>query len=252
MYFLGIDIGSLSCDAVLIDINKNILSSSVILTGVKNIEAIANVKKNVIESSGVLEKDIQSIISTGYGRSRVEGRPDLCRAVWRGVGCETGADVATGACAVGQLECRFSADPGGHERHRHGGRWAGFVGDARLLGGQGAKDYRLSFSLGCATGLVTQIYAASGSGATSGRTGGAGHGGGGSGLGRVRAGAVFCPQPVGGRPGTACDCVLPLCAGGTGAVAGDAAAMAGLAGAVVGHRIGRFDGCWLGRLRGGG
>ncbi|WP_457553999.1 acyl-CoA dehydratase activase [Desulfobacula sp.] len=74
MVFLGIDIGSLSCDAVLIDEKKNILSSSVIPTGVKNIEAIARVKKNVIEAAGILEKDIQSIISTGYGRTRVKER----------------------------------------------------------------------------------------------------------------------------------------------------------------------------------
>ncbi|MCK5311093.1 MAG: 2-hydroxyglutaryl-CoA dehydratase [Desulfobacteraceae bacterium] len=74
MYFLGIDIGSLSCDAVLIDEKKNILSSSVILTGAKNIESIARVKKNVLDSSGILEKDINSIISTGYGRTRVKER----------------------------------------------------------------------------------------------------------------------------------------------------------------------------------
>ena len=74
MYFLGIDIGSLSCDAVLIDEEKNILSSSVILTGAKNIEAIARAKKNVLDSSGILEDDISSIISTGYGRTRVKER----------------------------------------------------------------------------------------------------------------------------------------------------------------------------------
>ena len=74
MYFLGIDIGSLSCDAVLLDKDKNIVSSSVIPTGVKNIEAIALVKKNVLETSGVMEQDIKSIISTGYGRARVPGR----------------------------------------------------------------------------------------------------------------------------------------------------------------------------------
>ncbi len=74
MYFLGIDIGSLSCDAVLLDMDKNIISSSVIPTGVRNIEAIANVKNNVLEASGVLDQDIKSIISTGYGRTRVEGR----------------------------------------------------------------------------------------------------------------------------------------------------------------------------------
>ena len=74
MYYLGIDIGSLSCDAVLIDEKKNILSSSVIPTGVKNIESIARVKKNVLDASKIMEKDIRSIISTGYGRSRVKER----------------------------------------------------------------------------------------------------------------------------------------------------------------------------------
>jgi len=74
MIFLGIDIGSLSCDAVLIDEEKNILSSSVIPTGVKNIESIARVKKNVLDASGILETDIRSIISTGYGRTRVKER----------------------------------------------------------------------------------------------------------------------------------------------------------------------------------
>ncbi len=74
MYFLGIDIGSLSCDAIVIDQDKNILSSSVIPTGVKNIESISRVKKNVLDVSGIAEIDIQSITSTGYGRTRVEER----------------------------------------------------------------------------------------------------------------------------------------------------------------------------------
>ncbi|RLC19246.1 MAG: 2-hydroxyglutaryl-CoA dehydratase [Deltaproteobacteria bacterium] len=74
MIFLGIDIGSLSCDAVLIDEKKYILSSSVIPTGVRNIESIAQVKKNVLDASGILETDIKSIISTGYGRTRVKER----------------------------------------------------------------------------------------------------------------------------------------------------------------------------------
>ncbi len=74
MIFLGIDIGSLSCDAVLIDEEKKILSSSVIPTGVNNIESIAQSKKNVIDAAGIMEKDIQSIIATGYGRTRVQGR----------------------------------------------------------------------------------------------------------------------------------------------------------------------------------
>ncbi len=74
MYFIGIDIGSLSCDAVVIDENKTILSSSVIPTGAKNIESIARAKSMVMDESGILESDIQSLISTGYGRSRVAER----------------------------------------------------------------------------------------------------------------------------------------------------------------------------------
>jgi len=74
MYYLGIDIGSLSCDAVLIDDNKEIIASSVVPTGAKNLEAIERVKKDVLDSSGINEHDIKSIISTGYGRTRVEDR----------------------------------------------------------------------------------------------------------------------------------------------------------------------------------
>jgi activator of 2-hydroxyglutaryl-CoA dehydratase len=36
MYYLGIDIGSLSCDAVLIDGGSDIVASTVIPTGARN------------------------------------------------------------------------------------------------------------------------------------------------------------------------------------------------------------------------
>ncbi len=74
MYFLGIDIGSLSCDAVLIDGNENILASSVVPTGAKNLEAIKRVKDEVLNIAGVSEKDLHATVSTGYGRNRVEDR----------------------------------------------------------------------------------------------------------------------------------------------------------------------------------
>ena len=74
MYFLGIDIGSLSCDAVLIDEAKNMVAWSVVPTGVRNLEAIDRVMADVLDQSGILERDIAGIISTGYGRTRVENR----------------------------------------------------------------------------------------------------------------------------------------------------------------------------------
>ena len=40
MYYLGIDIGSLSCDAVLLDHNNQILAEAVVPTGARNREAI--------------------------------------------------------------------------------------------------------------------------------------------------------------------------------------------------------------------
>ncbi|MCG8564948.1 MAG: acyl-CoA dehydratase activase [Desulfobacterales bacterium] len=74
MYFLGIDIGSLSCDAVVIDENKTLLSHAVIPTGVRNIESIERVKARVMDQAGIDQAKIQGLISTGYGRARVEGR----------------------------------------------------------------------------------------------------------------------------------------------------------------------------------
>ncbi|MBF0101281.1 MAG: 2-hydroxyglutaryl-CoA dehydratase [Desulfobacterales bacterium] len=74
MYYLGIDIGSLSCDAVIIDKHENILAASVVPTGAKNKESIARVTDDVLRSAGISKSDIHGIISTGYGRDRVEDR----------------------------------------------------------------------------------------------------------------------------------------------------------------------------------
>ncbi len=74
MYYLGVDLGSLSCDAVLIDENESILASSVVLTGARNREAIAGATADVLSAAGIDEKDVAATVSTGYGRDRVERR----------------------------------------------------------------------------------------------------------------------------------------------------------------------------------
>lgn len=74
MYYMGIDIGSLSCDAVIIDENKTILASSVIPTGARNIEAIERVRDEVAKEVGISPGDLKSTVSTGYGRERVDER----------------------------------------------------------------------------------------------------------------------------------------------------------------------------------
>ena len=74
MYYLGIDIGSLSCDAVLIDDAEKVLASAVVPTGARNVEAIAAVRQAVLNRAGISSERVTATISTGYGRERVSAR----------------------------------------------------------------------------------------------------------------------------------------------------------------------------------
>ena len=71
MYFMGIDVGSLSCDAVIIDEEGGMMAFTVIPTGARNIESIESARRTAIDSAGVSEDDIAATIATGYGRDRV-------------------------------------------------------------------------------------------------------------------------------------------------------------------------------------
>ena len=53
MFYLGIDIGSLSCDAVLLDHNNQIMAQAVVPTGARNQEAITIVRNAVIQKAGI-------------------------------------------------------------------------------------------------------------------------------------------------------------------------------------------------------
>lgn len=74
MYFLGVDLGSLSCDAVLIDETGRMLASSVVPTGARNREAIARATDEVLHGAGISENNVEATVSTGYGRNRVDKR----------------------------------------------------------------------------------------------------------------------------------------------------------------------------------
>lgn len=74
MYYLGVDLGSLSCDAVLLDHEGTILASSVVPTGARNREAIARATQEVLDTARISRDDIAGTVSTGYGRDRVEER----------------------------------------------------------------------------------------------------------------------------------------------------------------------------------
>lgn len=65
---VGIDSGSTSTNAVIIDSNKNILSYSSLRTGAKSIESAKKVIDKVLESTGINKSQVDLIVSTGYGR----------------------------------------------------------------------------------------------------------------------------------------------------------------------------------------
>ncbi|MBN1655221.1 MAG: 2-hydroxyglutaryl-CoA dehydratase [Deltaproteobacteria bacterium] len=74
MVYLGIDIGSLSCDAVIIDSGGRILAWTVVPTGAKNLEAIERARREVVTMVGIEPEAIAAVVSTGYGRDRVADR----------------------------------------------------------------------------------------------------------------------------------------------------------------------------------
>lgn len=68
MYVLGIDSGSTSTNAVIMDQDRTIKAFSVVRTGAKSGESADKVLKDVLEKAGLSREDIAWIVSTGYGR----------------------------------------------------------------------------------------------------------------------------------------------------------------------------------------
>ncbi len=68
MYVLGIDSGSTSTNAVLINEKKEILSYAVLRTGARSIESAERIRAEVLKKAHLTEQDLSLTISTGYGR----------------------------------------------------------------------------------------------------------------------------------------------------------------------------------------
>lgn len=73
-YYLGVDIGSLSCDAVIVDSDEKVVSRSVVPTGARNRDAIASATDKVLAIAGLRRDEVGATVSTGYGRDRVDDR----------------------------------------------------------------------------------------------------------------------------------------------------------------------------------
>lgn len=68
MYTLGIDSGSTSTNAVILDENKNIRAFSVLRTGAKSSQSANAILSDVLSKAALSREDISLIVSTGYGR----------------------------------------------------------------------------------------------------------------------------------------------------------------------------------------
>jgi len=68
------DVGSLSCDAVLIGDDEQVLAWSVVPTGARNVVAIGRARDEVLRKAGLADDAVRATVATGYGRARVEGR----------------------------------------------------------------------------------------------------------------------------------------------------------------------------------
>ena len=68
VYVLGIDSGSTSTNAVIMDKNKKIIAHEVIRTGAKSIESAEKILENILTKANLKKEDLSLIVSTGYGR----------------------------------------------------------------------------------------------------------------------------------------------------------------------------------------
>jgi predicted CoA-substrate-specific enzyme activase len=70
-YFAGIDVGSLSTNAVIIDTRKEIIAYEIIDTGANSTEAAKYAYQKALKSAGFHQDAIFCIVATGYGRVSV-------------------------------------------------------------------------------------------------------------------------------------------------------------------------------------
>lgn len=68
MYVLGIDSGSTSTNAVIMNQDRTIIASSVIRTGAKSGDSAERILSDVLQKAKLERKDLARIVSTGYGR----------------------------------------------------------------------------------------------------------------------------------------------------------------------------------------
>jgi len=75
-YYVGIDVGSITCDAVAIDDSGELLASEVVLTGARSRAAADAATAAVLDAACISSEQLAALVATGYGRDGVEGRTE--------------------------------------------------------------------------------------------------------------------------------------------------------------------------------
>ena len=71
--YLGVDVGSVTTDAVLLNDQKKIIAFSIVKSGFDHRAAIDKVIKDIYKKAQIEQAQIKSVVSTGYGRRNVSG-----------------------------------------------------------------------------------------------------------------------------------------------------------------------------------
>jgi predicted CoA-substrate-specific enzyme activase len=73
-HYAGVDIGSLTCDVVIVDEGRGIAASEILPTGARVQAATARALEAALVKAGVAREQLAALVATGYGRDRVSGR----------------------------------------------------------------------------------------------------------------------------------------------------------------------------------
>jgi (R)-2-hydroxyacyl-CoA dehydratese activating ATPase len=107
MIFAGVDVGSMSAEAVLMD-GKGILADSIIVVKSNPVQSATIVMENVLMQTGAKLEDIAYCVGTGYGRERIPFAQHIvseisCHgkgAVWTNPRIRTIIDIGGQDCKV--------------------------------------------------------------------------------------------------------------------------------------------------------
>lgn len=72
-YFMGVDLGSTTAKAVILDDNAKVLSARIVQMGAVSRRGMEQAVESALDSAGISQQDLSYIIGTGYGRRLVPG-----------------------------------------------------------------------------------------------------------------------------------------------------------------------------------